>query len=69
MQANQAVISCQGRIVSVNGIERKIRGRGKMEDLRPGGFELTAKAVMLGLRGCIAWPWIATLCTSPDAFK
>ena len=51
MQADQSLIGRQRGIVSVHRIERKIRGRGKMEDFRPGGFELAAKFVMLRLRG------------------
>src|SRR6185312_12224266 len=51
MQADQSPIGRQRGIVSVHRIERKVRGRRKLEDLRSGGFELAAKLVMLRLRG------------------
>ena len=49
MQADQSLIGRKRGIVGVDRIERKVRGRGKMEDFRAGGFELTAKTVMLRL--------------------
>ena len=51
MQGDQSVIRRQRGIVSVDRIERKIRGRREMNHLRGGGFELEAKCIMLGLRG------------------
>ena len=51
MQADEAVIGSQRRIVGVDGVERKIGSSGQMKYFRAGGFELAAKFVMLGLRG------------------
>ena len=38
MQADQSMVGRQRGVVSVHRIERKVRGRGQMEDLRSGGL-------------------------------
>ena len=51
IQADQAAIRSQRRVVSIDGVECEIGSRRQMEDFRSGGFELAAKFIMLGLRG------------------
>jgi hypothetical protein len=51
MQADQAAICAQRRIVSIDGVEREIGSWWQMEDFRSGRLQLAAKLFMLELRG------------------
>ena len=50
LQADEAPIGGQGRIVSVDGIKRKLGSSGQMDDFCARGFQLAAKLIMLRLR-------------------